>query len=51
MELDELAEVLEQHVDVFVDGGPCGVDPTTVVSMIDLPYEVLRYGSGPVDWE
>ena len=51
MELDELAEVLEQHVDVFVDGGPCGVDPTTVVSMIDQPYEVLRYGSGPVDWE
>lgn len=51
MEIDELAEVLEQHVDVFVDAGPCGVDPTTVVSMIDQPYEVLRYGSGPVDWE
>ncbi len=51
MEIDELAEVLEQHVDVFIDAGHCGFDPTTVVSMIDQPYEVLRYGSGPVDWE
>jgi tRNA threonylcarbamoyl adenosine modification protein (Sua5/YciO/YrdC/YwlC family) len=51
MEVDEIAEVLEPHVDVFIEAGPCGVDPTTVVSMLDQPYEVLRYGSGPVDWE
>lgn len=51
MEVDELVEALDSHVDVFVDSGPCGVDPTTVVSMIDQPYEVLRHGSGPVDWE
>jgi tRNA threonylcarbamoyl adenosine modification protein (Sua5/YciO/YrdC/YwlC family) len=51
MEVDELAEVLEPHIDVFIEAGPCGVDPTTVVSMLDQPFEVLRYGSGPVDWE
>ncbi len=51
MEIEELAEVLEPHIDVFIDAGPCGVDPTTVVSMLDQPFEVLRYGSGPVDWE
>lgn len=51
MEIDELAEVLDPHIDVFVEAGPCGFDPTTVVSMLDEPYEVLRYGSGPVDWE
>ena len=51
MEVDELYEALDQHVDLFIDGGPCGVDPTTVVSLIDQPFSVLRYGSGPVDWE
>lgn len=51
MEVDELYEALDPHVDLFIDGGPCGVDPTTVVSLIDQPFSVLRYGSGPVDWE
>jgi tRNA threonylcarbamoyl adenosine modification protein (Sua5/YciO/YrdC/YwlC family) len=51
MEIEELADVLEPHIDVFIEAGPCGVDPTTVVSMLDQPFEVLRYGSGPVDWE
>lgn len=51
MEVDELFEALDPHVDLFIDGGPCGVDPTTVVSLIDQPFSVLRYGSGPVDWE
>lgn len=51
MEPDELADAVDAHVDAFVEAGPCGYDPTTVVSMIDQPYQVLRYGSGPVDWE
>jgi tRNA threonylcarbamoyl adenosine modification protein (Sua5/YciO/YrdC/YwlC family) len=51
MEVDELFDLLDPSVDVFIDGGPCGVDPTTVVSLMDQPFEVLRYGSGPVDWE
>ncbi|GMU42698.1 MAG: threonylcarbamoyl-AMP synthase [Xanthomonadales bacterium] len=51
MEVDELAELLESQVDVFVDGGACGVHPTTVVSLLDQPWKVLRVGSGVVDWE
>lgn len=51
MEVDELVDALDAHVDVFIDAGPCGLDPTTVVSLIDQPYTVLRYGSGVVDWE
>lgn len=51
MEVDELVDALDPHVDVFIDAGPCGLDPTTVVSLIDQPYTVLRYGSGVVDWE
>jgi tRNA threonylcarbamoyl adenosine modification protein (Sua5/YciO/YrdC/YwlC family) len=51
LEVDELHELLDDHVDVFLDIGPCPQDPTTVVSLLDQPFEVLRYGSGPVDWE
>jgi tRNA threonylcarbamoyl adenosine modification protein (Sua5/YciO/YrdC/YwlC family) len=47
MEVDELAEALDQHVDVFIDAGHCGIDPTTVVSMIDQPYEVLALRQRP----
>lgn len=51
LEVDELVDVLETRVDLFVDAGACGVHPTTVVSLLDQPWEVLRHGSGPVDWE
>jgi len=51
MEVEELADVLDAHIDVFIEAGPCNADPTTVVSLIDQPFEVLRYGRGPVDWE
>lgn len=50
-EVDELYELLDPQVDVFIDAGPCGMHPTTVVSLLDTPFEVLRYGCGPVDWE
>lgn len=51
LEMDELFESLDPHVDVFVDAGPCPVHPTTVVSLLDEPWEVLRQGHGPVDWQ
>lgn len=35
-----------EHVDVIIDAGYCGYDPTTVVDFTELPPEVLRYGSG-----
>jgi len=51
LEVDELFDLLDSHVDVLIDAGPCSQDPTTVVSLIDSPFEVLRHGSGTVDWE
>lgn len=51
LESEELYELLDAQIDLFLDAGACPQDPTTVVSLIEQPYEVLRYGSGTVDWE
>ncbi len=51
MEIDDIVETIDEHVDLIVDGGPCGLAPTTVVSLLDSPFEVLRLGAGVVDWE
>lgn len=50
LESDEIHERLEAHVDLFLDAGPCPIDPTTVVSMTGDSWEVLRHGRGVVDW-
>jgi len=45
-EADEIADQLSKYVDLIIDGGACGSEPTTVVEFInDLP-EVVRVGMG-----
>jgi tRNA threonylcarbamoyl adenosine modification protein (Sua5/YciO/YrdC/YwlC family) len=41
---------LEHHVDLIIDGGFCGLEPTTVIDLVDGTPEVARLGKGPVDW-
>lgn len=42
----EIRDLLEHHVDLVIDGGYCGFEPTTVVEMTgDIP-EVVRVGGG-----
>jgi len=43
---DEIQERLEHEVDVIIDGGHCGIEPTTVVSLVDDHPVVLRVGCG-----
>lgn len=45
----EIREQLEGDVDLVIDGGHCGFDPTTVIDMTSGAPEVLREGCGPVD--
>ncbi|MES0873634.1 L-threonylcarbamoyladenylate synthase [Sinimarinibacterium thermocellulolyticum] len=45
-EPEEWREQLDSAVDIVVDGGPCGVDPTTVLDLSDEGVEVLRRGKG-----
>lgn len=43
---EEMRERLDKLVDLVIDGGFCGLDPTTVVDMISDPPEVVRVGKG-----
>ncbi len=48
-EPDRIKELLEKQVDLIIDGGHCGFEPTTIVDMMSEPPEILRHGKGPVD--
>ena len=45
----EIREQLERDVDLVIDGGHCGFEPTTVIDMTSGAPVVLREGCGPVD--
>ena len=41
---------LEHQVDLVMDGGFCGHDPTTVIDLTGERPAILRQGKGEVDW-
>lgn len=43
---EEIRLQLEHEVDLVVDGGVCGVDPSTVVSWVEERPKILRVGRG-----
>ncbi|HYQ72032.1 MAG TPA: L-threonylcarbamoyladenylate synthase [Gammaproteobacteria bacterium] len=45
----EIRERLEHEVDLVIDGGNCGFEPTTVIKMSDTVPQLLRQGCGSVD--
>ena len=44
-----IRERLGDAVDLVIDGGNCGFEPTTVVDLVDGEPQVLRVGRGPID--
>ena len=46
----EIRKMYEHEVDLVIDGGFCGVEPTTVVSLIDGYPEIRRHGRGDVSF-
>ena len=42
----EIRERLDRQVDLVIDGGACGLTPTTVVDLTSDAPVVLRYGKG-----
>lgn len=45
----EIREELEHQVELVIDGGFCGLEPTTVVDMTGNTPVVTRAGCGPVE--
>ncbi|MCW9014432.1 MAG: L-threonylcarbamoyladenylate synthase [Gammaproteobacteria bacterium] len=43
---EEIRELLEHHVDLIIDGGYCGLEPTTVINMVESPPRLVREGKG-----
>lgn len=44
----DIRDRLEHHVDLIIDGGHCGLEPTTVVDLRDGAPVILREGAGSV---
>ena len=42
----DIRERLECDVDLVIDGGGCGLEPTTVIDMVDGSMDVVRKGRG-----
>lgn len=43
---EEMRERLQHEVGLVIDGGGCGIEPTTVVNMVEDPPVVTRQGMG-----
>lgn len=43
---EQIRERLEHQVDAVLDGGHCGIEPTTVVDLTSMPPTILRQGKG-----
>jgi len=45
----EILERLEDQVELILDAGACGIEPTTVVDLTGPAPELVRAGCGPLD--
>lgn len=48
-EPDEIEQRLGSRVDLILDGGACGLDPTTILDLSGGQVDIVRKGKGPVD--
>ena len=46
---DHILERLDHDIDVIVDGGACGIQPTTVIDLSGREAVVVRLGRGSLD--
>ena len=45
----EIQDRLDDQVDLILDGGYCGTEPTTVIDLTSLPPQLVRAGRGPLE--
>jgi len=46
----EIFDKVGNDVDLVIDGGPCGMEPTTVLDLVGTYPEIIREGMGEVDF-
>lgn len=44
----DIRDLLESQVDLIIDGGYCGMEPTTVVDLTEDEVNIIREGAGPI---
>jgi tRNA threonylcarbamoyl adenosine modification protein (Sua5/YciO/YrdC/YwlC family) len=49
-DVEDICERFKHDVELIIVGGPCGVEPTTVINLIDGNPEVLRFGKGDAEF-
>ena len=45
---DDILEVLGNQLDAIIDGGNCGLEPTSIIDLVHGTPEVMREGKGDV---
>jgi tRNA A37 threonylcarbamoyladenosine synthetase subunit TsaC/SUA5/YrdC len=45
-EPEEIRQMLGHELELIIDGGPCGHEPTTVLDLVGEVPQVLRLGKG-----
>lgn len=43
-----MQDMLGKQVDLVIDAGPCGLEPTSVIDLIDGPPRIVRKGKGDI---
>jgi tRNA threonylcarbamoyl adenosine modification protein (Sua5/YciO/YrdC/YwlC family) len=47
-DIDEIYDKLKHQVGLIIDGGNCGIEPTTVIDLVDDTPVIVREGKGEV---
>ena len=45
-DVDDMRERISQAVDLIIDGDHCGMEPTTVIDMVEGVPHIVRQGCG-----
>jgi tRNA threonylcarbamoyl adenosine modification protein (Sua5/YciO/YrdC/YwlC family) len=48
LEPEAMRDMLGKRVDLIIDGGPCGLEPSTIVDLVDSLPRIVRQGKGDI---
>ena len=47
-DIEDVTDAMADQIDILIDGGYCGFEPTTVVDFTEMTPQILRQGCGDV---